>query len=168
MYWRTCSNSKPTVDTAYPRAQKCSPVKFRSLPHSRATAIALFPLRNPITEATGGLGGWEYAYARDPASDGLPRSGTPSAGPAGGRFPQVSARLSEQYLAPLLRTTHIIRTFFRPPPFTIVGIPFLECLSVLLNGCNIGTESISSVNALTRPSVRFPVGCSIRSAPRSL
>src|SRR6266566_3784631 len=55
MYLRTCSNSKPTVDTAYPRAQKCSPVKFRSLPHKRAIAIALFPFRNPITEATGYL-----------------------------------------------------------------------------------------------------------------
>src|SRR5271157_5315660 len=44
-------------DGGYPRAQRCSPVKFRSLPHSRATAIALFPLRNPITEATGCLGG---------------------------------------------------------------------------------------------------------------
>src|SRR4029077_13773584 len=43
MYLRTCSNSKPTVDTAYPRAQKCSPVKFRSLPHKRAIAMALFP-----------------------------------------------------------------------------------------------------------------------------
>src|SRR5207253_10245214 len=53
MYLRTCSNSKPTVDTAYPRAQKCSPVKFRSLPHKRAIAMALFPFRNPITEATG-------------------------------------------------------------------------------------------------------------------
>jgi hypothetical protein len=52
MYLRTCSNSKPTVDTAYPRAQKCSPVKFRTLPHKRAIAMALFPFRNPITEAT--------------------------------------------------------------------------------------------------------------------
>jgi hypothetical protein len=51
------SNSKPTVDTAYPRAQKCSPVKFRSLPHQRAIAMALFPFRNPITEATGYFGG---------------------------------------------------------------------------------------------------------------
>src|SRR5208283_767291 len=57
MYLRTCSNSKPTVDTAYPRAQKCSPVKFRSLPHKRAIAMALFPFRNPITEATGYFGG---------------------------------------------------------------------------------------------------------------
>src|SRR5947199_7632712 len=40
-----------------PRAQRCSPVKFRSLPHSRAIAIALFPFKNPITEATGCLGG---------------------------------------------------------------------------------------------------------------
>src|SRR5438874_3176180 len=57
MYLRTCSNSKPTVDTAYPRAQKYSPVKFRSLPHKRAIAMALFPLRNPITEGTGYFGG---------------------------------------------------------------------------------------------------------------
>src|SRR5436189_3361814 len=57
MYLRTCSNSKPTVDTAYPRAQKCSPVKFRSLPHKRAIAMALFPFRNPIAEATGYFGG---------------------------------------------------------------------------------------------------------------
>src|SRR6516225_5246293 len=57
MYLRTCSSSKPTVDTAYPRAQRCSPVKFRSLPHKRAIAMALFPFRNPITEATGYFGG---------------------------------------------------------------------------------------------------------------
>src|SRR5260221_9816127 len=57
MYWRTCSSSNPTGETAYPRAQKCSPEKFRSLPHSRAMAIALFPFRNPITEDTGCLGG---------------------------------------------------------------------------------------------------------------
>src|SRR5437879_13601885 len=57
MYLRTCSNSKPTVDTAYPRAQKCSPVKFRSLPHKRAIAMALFPFKNPITKATGYFGG---------------------------------------------------------------------------------------------------------------
>ena len=86
MYGRTCSNSKPTVDTAYPRAQKCSPVKFRSLPHSRATAMALFPFRNPITEATGCLGESRCTYGRDPASDGHPRSGTPFAAPSHGRF----------------------------------------------------------------------------------
>jgi len=34
------------VDTAYPRAQKCSPVKFRSLPHKQA--IALVSLVEPV------------------------------------------------------------------------------------------------------------------------
>ena len=33
------------------------PAKFRSFPHKRAIAIALFPFRNPITNATGCLGG---------------------------------------------------------------------------------------------------------------
>src|SRR5207244_11890269 len=47
------SSSTPTVETAYPRAHKGSPVKFRSFPHHRASAIALFPFRNPITEAAG-------------------------------------------------------------------------------------------------------------------
>jgi hypothetical protein len=53
MYLRTCSNSKPTVDTAYPRAQKCSPVKFRSLPHKRATStlqMCLAPLGSDSKE----------------------------------------------------------------------------------------------------------------------
>jgi len=31
------------------------PREVRSLPYSRAMAIALFPLRNPITKATGGM-----------------------------------------------------------------------------------------------------------------
>jgi hypothetical protein len=52
------------VDTAYPRAQKCSPVKFRSLPHKRAIAMALFPFRNPITEATGYFGGYYDAFVQ--------------------------------------------------------------------------------------------------------
>jgi hypothetical protein len=49
-------------------------------------------------------------------------------------FSQVSARLSKQHLAPSLRASHIIRTFLRPPPFTIVGIRSLDSLSVLLSG----------------------------------
>jgi adenylate cyclase len=58
MYARTCSSSNPTVDTAYPRAQKCSPVKLRSLPPNwRALAMALFPFKKPITCATACLGG---------------------------------------------------------------------------------------------------------------
>ncbi len=47
---------------------------------------------------------------------------------------QLAAHLSEQYLAPSLRASHIMRTFWRPPPFTIVGILFLVSLSVLLSG----------------------------------
>jgi hypothetical protein len=46
-----------TQKEAAPRTQKCSPVKFHSLLHKRAIAMALFPFRNPITEATGCLGG---------------------------------------------------------------------------------------------------------------
>src|SRR6516165_6303165 len=83
MYLRTCSSSKPTVDTAYPRAQRCSPVKFRSLTHKRAIAIALFPFRNPITEATGYFGG---IAMHGPAAGALPESGIPSAAPTRGRF----------------------------------------------------------------------------------
>jgi len=49
-------------------------------------------------------------------------------------FSQVSARLSEQHLAPSLGARHIMRTFLRPPPFTIVGIRSLDNLSVLLSG----------------------------------
>jgi hypothetical protein len=49
-------------------------------------------------------------------------------------FSQVSARLSEQHFAPSLGASHIMRTFLRPPPFTIVGIRSLDNLSVLLSG----------------------------------
>src|SRR5207244_6664359 len=43
--------------------QKCSPVKFRSLPHRRAMARALFPLRNPINEAMVLTKPWGGCYA---------------------------------------------------------------------------------------------------------
>ena len=49
-------------------------------------------------------------------------------------FSQVSARLSKQHLASSLGASHIMRTFLRPPPFTIVGIRSLDNLSVLLSG----------------------------------
>ena len=49
-------------------------------------------------------------------------------------FSQVPTRLAKQYLAPSLRASHIMRTFLRPPPFTIVGIRSLDNLSVLLRG----------------------------------
>jgi|SRR5579875_1464823 len=41
-----------------------------------------------------------------------------------GDFPHVSPQSSVHYLAPTLRTTHIIRTFSGLPPFTIVGTLF--------------------------------------------
>ena len=55
---RIASSSRPTVDTKYPRAQKCFPTKPRvtSL-NSRAIQIALFPFRKPTTEATDYFGG---------------------------------------------------------------------------------------------------------------
>jgi len=107
MYLRTCSNSKPTVDTAYPRAQKCSPVKFRSLPHKRAIAMALFPFRNPITEATGYFGGiamhmCTWSGSRCPLNDLallLPRQGVEY-------FSQLAPCLAKQHLAPSLWHKH--------------------------------------------------------------
>jgi len=44
-------------------------------------AIALFPFKNPITEAPDASAVSQYRCARDPASNVLPRSGTPSASP---------------------------------------------------------------------------------------
>src|SRR5229473_3304345 len=100
MYLRTCSNSKPTVDTAYPRAQKCSPVKFRSLPHKLAIAMALFPFRNPITEATGYFRGiamhmFTWSGSRCPAMIWhlLPRQGVEY-------FSQLAPCLAKKHLAP--------------------------------------------------------------------
>jgi len=42
MYCRTCSRSNPTVDTAQPRAQKCSPEKFLSFPYDGLDCVILF------------------------------------------------------------------------------------------------------------------------------
>src|SRR5437016_12505958 len=102
MYLRTCSNSKPTVDTAYPRAQKCSPVKFRSLPHKRAIAMALFPFRKPITEATGYFGGiamhmctWSGSRCPSDLALLLPRQCVEY-------FSQFAPCLAKQHLAPSL------------------------------------------------------------------
>ena len=58
MYRRMIASSRPTVDTKYPRAQKCCPTKLRFLsPKCRAMWIALFPLMNPTTYATEYFGG---------------------------------------------------------------------------------------------------------------
>ena len=65
MYWRTCSNSNPTVDPVYPRALKGSPEKFLSFPEGRAMAIALCPFQNPITDATGASAAWRCTWALD-------------------------------------------------------------------------------------------------------
>src|SRR5271157_1060850 len=58
MYSRITVSSLPTVDTKYPRAQKCCPTKFRFFsPYTRAKWIALLPLINPITCDNAYLGG---------------------------------------------------------------------------------------------------------------
>ena len=49
-------------------------------------------------------------------------------------FPQLTTQLPQYCLASSLRASHIMRTFWRPQRFTIVGILFLVSLSVLLSG----------------------------------
>jgi hypothetical protein len=49
-------------------------------------------------------------------------------------FPPRLADFPKHNLPPSLRATHIMRTFLRPPPFTIVGILSSVSLSVLLGG----------------------------------
>ena len=58
IYSRMVASSFPTVETKYPRAQKCSPTKFRFRPpYRRAIQMALFPFRKPITWDTAYFGG---------------------------------------------------------------------------------------------------------------
>ena len=58
MYFLFCSSFSPTVYTKYPRAQKCSPVKFLSLLQCcRRIAIVLFPFIYPTMFDTAYLGG---------------------------------------------------------------------------------------------------------------
>src|ERR1700730_1390878 len=60
MYSRITASSRPTVETKYPRAQKCSPTKLRFFsPYTRAKWIALLPLINPTTCETAYFGGIE-------------------------------------------------------------------------------------------------------------
>src|SRR6266436_1523594 len=50
MYSRITTSSRPTVETKYPRAQKCCPTKFRFFsPYTRAKWIALLPVMKPTT-----------------------------------------------------------------------------------------------------------------------
>jgi hypothetical protein len=48
--------------------------------------------------------------------------------------PELGTDLPVQHLPPPLGPHHIMPTFLRPFPFTIVGILFLVSLSVLLSG----------------------------------
>ena len=58
MYSRITASSRPTVETKYPRAQKCCPTKLRlRSPYTRARWIALLPLMNPTTCDTAYFGG---------------------------------------------------------------------------------------------------------------
>ena len=52
------TESRPTVETKYPLAQKLSPVKFRLRPRKfRAIEMALLPLIKPTTLDTENFGG---------------------------------------------------------------------------------------------------------------
>ena len=80
MYCQTCSKSNPTLNPVYPRAQRCSSSKLRSLPQSDpAMAIALFPFRRWSNEATGCFGGIAIPIGHDPETNALPKSGILSA-----------------------------------------------------------------------------------------
>ena len=94
------------VETAYPRAQRCSLVKFCSRPHSRATAIALFPFRNPMIEATAYFGGIDahvhmvrLQMSFDDLTFLLP-------GQSMENFPQLPADFPENNLPPSLGDEH--------------------------------------------------------------
>jgi hypothetical protein len=88
-----------------------------------------------MTEATGCLGGIAITHMHmvrhqmpfDDLALFLP-------GQSVKNLSQLPAHLPEQYLAPSLRASHIMHTFWGPPLFIIVGILFLEDLSVLLSG----------------------------------
>jgi hypothetical protein len=67
-------SSNPTVDTKYPLAPKCSPVKFlRQSPNFRAIWIALFPFRYPTTFDSAFFGAmlkhiWTWSPIRCPST----------------------------------------------------------------------------------------------------
>lgn len=77
MYLRMVSSSNPTVLTQYPLAQKCRPVArlFRRI--LRWIQTALFPFRNPITNAMLNFGGtlkhmWIWSGIKCPSSNSTP------------------------------------------------------------------------------------------------
>src|SRR5215472_6000226 len=110
MYSRITVSSRPTVDTKYPRAQKCCPTKFlfRS-PYTRARWIALFPLINPITCDTAYLGGiaiimCTWSGSRCPSSIFDPTLFLLGQLPQ--HFPQVPPQFSVQLLPAVLGDKH--------------------------------------------------------------
>ena len=136
MYRRTSSSSNPTVETAYPRAQKCSPLKFRSLPQSRANnGNCACPLQKPDHRSHRVLGGNSDTHVHM-VQHQMPFENPPFLllGQRMEHLAQMAAHLPKQNFAPPLRASHIMRTFWGPPLFIIVGILFLEDLSVLLSG----------------------------------
>ena len=74
IYARMVASSWPAVETSYPLAQKCWPVKFLRLPiKSLAMWITLFPLMKPTTCDTAYFGGmeinmWTWSDRRWPSS----------------------------------------------------------------------------------------------------
>src|SRR5262245_32490684 len=72
------------MDTAYPRAPTRAPLTWRCRPpHGRATAMALWPLIEPIPAATAYFGGsrmrlWTWACPLCPSTMVLPRGSASS------------------------------------------------------------------------------------------
>ena len=78
IYLRMVSSSKPTVLTQYPRLQKCLPFVCLFLSKYRWISTALFPFKNPITNAMLNFGGtlrhmWTWSALKFPSSSSTPR-----------------------------------------------------------------------------------------------
>ena len=95
---RIAFSSRPTVDTKYPRAPKCSPVKSLCRPPTvRATGIALWPLMYPITWAAAYWAGARSTCAQGLRSSALPESCSPSFGPVGGDSIPIAEKAPATY-----------------------------------------------------------------------
>jgi hypothetical protein len=89
--------------------------KFLSFPPSRAMAMALFPFKNPITDATGCLGGPRSTSAQGLASGILPKSDAPSASPTRGTIAPNWLRIGPKIAFP---------SSFRHEHCVILAAPF--------------------------------------------
>src|SRR5215831_2249453 len=128
---------------------------FEGLIGGQQNRIALVTVVDDFEEQVGGMGvvgqiaafvddqqGGASVVAEAPAAQGggIPVEVGEQAG--GGAEQDGVARehgrvgnvLGNHGLSEPIRASHIVRTFWRPPPFTIVGILFLVSLSVLLSG----------------------------------